>query len=287
MTDDKLPPIIIKKVKKGGHGHHGGAWKVAYADFVTAMMAFFLLLWLLSTSSKGVLNGLADYFSPTVGLKDGKGIGLQGGLADVKNGTGREHGSNNKIVYGAQTSGPPIDIETIKKQQEEKTMVDFQNTVFKAMQSDELTKNFMDNIYVDVTPEGIRIQIRDSDERPMFKPGTAILQPYAETILKKIADTIRYVPHYLAIYGHTTSTTTVLERGSDYWSLSSERADSVRQFLTSSAGIDHSQVARVIGEGNNNPIDRANPQALRNARFELVLLKQSDIGDDGAVPSDN
>jgi chemotaxis protein MotB len=103
--DDAKRPIIIKKIKKGGHGHHGGAWKVAYADFVTAMMAFFLLLWLLSSSSKETLAGLSEYFTPTQGLKDSQGIGFEGGTSPTKDGTGKSNKSNPGVQFSVRTIG--------------------------------------------------------------------------------------------------------------------------------------------------------------------------------------
>jgi chemotaxis protein MotB len=265
--------IIIKKIKKGGHGHHGGAWKVAYADFVTAMMAFFLLLWLLSSVPSQKLKGLSEYFTPTVGLKDQMGIGFDGGEASDTEGNAKKTGQE-AIVYGAPSKGAIVKLPDSANQDkiDEKNFTAIKNDLYKAVHENPELKEFKENILIDQTPEGLRIQILDDEKRPLFIPGTSVLQPYTKDILRVISKFIKYLPNYISINGHTNSLPFKSEGIVDNWELSSSRANSARRFLIEGL-IDPEQIGRIVGKGDQEPIDVENPGSVRNMRISLIILR--------------
>jgi chemotaxis protein MotB len=283
MADQK-PVIIIKKKKKGGHaGGHGGAWKVAYADFVTAMMAFFLLLWLLSSASEKTLQGLADYFAPTVGLKDQMGVGIKGGAnPNFRDGVNISSKGSDTIIYGAPSGGhiPQAPQATsIVDMQDEENFSSILKDLKEEVQKDQTLKDLSDNILIDMTPEGLRIQIVDDANKPMFKPGTNELQPYMKRILTLIGKIVRMLPNYIAISGHTrkepnTTINTNLESNDLKWVLSAMRANAVREFL-SNGQIQPDQIIRIVGKADSEPLDIADPENFRNIRTSIVLLKTS------------
>ncbi|MFN7038290.1 MAG: flagellar motor protein MotB [Alphaproteobacteria bacterium] len=277
MSKDKQT-IIIKKVKKGGHGgHHGGAWKVAYADFVTAMMAFFLLLWLLGSVPTEKLRGIADYFTPTIGLKDQMGIGFKGGLEDSENAGNKRAEKDKSILNGAPIQGPIVKMpdSSVKKLEEldAQNFSSIQKDLYKAIKSNPDLKEFSQNIVIDQTPEGLRIQILDLDKKPMFVPHTSILQPYTKKILSILAKYIRYIPNYLSINGHTSKDAS--DSQFDNWQLSSERSNETRKFFIDEAGLDREQIARIVGKADQEPYDTVNPYAVSNMRISLILLRNT------------
>ena len=170
---DKEASIIIKKIKKGGHGgHHGGAWKVAYADFVTAMMAFFLLLWLLQATAQSQKEGIAEYFTPTIGLRDAAGIGFKGGKTSYDEGQKVAEKSPPGIIVGRLPQGPTA------QKQEKQSPVEAESEAYlfekgekdikKAIEEDPNFHDFKDNVIVEQTPEGLKIELIDDDKLPML-----------------------------------------------------------------------------------------------------------------------
>lgn len=280
MADDAAP-IIIKKIKKGGHGAHGGAWKVAYADFVTAMMAFFLLLWLLSVSTDEQKAAIAEYFTPTVGLKDSKGIGFEGGEKPIEEGSKKDDLTPMGIVFGAPTVGPDNKKSDVYKEtvlEEEARMFE---TVVEDMQQqiqeDEELDDLRENILIEETPEGIKITLMDKNNRSMFKAGTAEMLPHAKVILGKVSKMIYRMPQRLAIAGHTDSSPT---KDKDYtnWELSADRANASRRFLRES-GVLPERFEKVTGKADQELIDPNNPTSPVNRRITIILLKHSTIHD--------
>lgn len=270
--------IIIKKVKKGGHGHHGGAWKVAYADFVTAMMAFFLLLWLLSSAPQKTLEGIADFFTPTVGLKDAQGVGVKGGQSPVKEGKKKSDSSDQKLVFSTTTQGAIVkDPERRVDAPEENDAQNFskiEHDLYKAIEKSPEFHEFKDSIVIEQTPEGLKIQLLDQQQKPMFVPGTSQLQDYTQVILTKIAKIIRFLPNYISIAGHTNSDR-FTDIKQDNWELSSDRSNVTRRFLVDSKLIDYDQIVRVIGKADQEPFDLQHPESERNMRIEMMLIRQS------------
>jgi chemotaxis protein MotB len=275
---DKGQTIIIKKIKKGGHGHHGGAWKVAYADFVTAMMAFFLLLWLLQSTPVEQLAGLADYFSPTIGLQGKMGIGFAGGKAPSTEGWSTGDWASLGLIFGAPPSGPivklPDDEDNKAEENEPIQFESVQKQVAEAVsQSAELSK-FKDSILIEQTPEGVNIQISDQNDRPMFEDGTDVLMSHTKVILSKIANIVGHIPNYIQIIGHTNSTFVPDDKDYTGWELSTDRANSARRYLEA-AGIQEGQVVNVIGRSNNDPINVERRDDPANSRISIILLRKA------------
>jgi chemotaxis protein MotB len=287
----KLQPIIIKKIKKGGHGHHGGAWKIAYADFVTAMMAFFLLMWLLGSTTEGDKKGLADFFgSPLrVSLGGGSGAGdashvIKGGGEDlsrthgqVKKGeTASEKRTINLLALKAeQRAAEKARLEELKKRVED---VIANNPRLAAMQS---------QIRLDMTSEGLRIQIIDEKNRPMFDSGSSIVKPYMRELLQIIGDVLTDVPNHLTLEGHTDAQTFGNgERGYGNWELSSDRANASRRELLE-GGLPEARVLRVQGLASSLPLEGQDPMDPTNRRISIIVMnREAEDRFFGKVPAD-
>ncbi|MFI4983809.1 MAG: flagellar motor protein MotB [Rickettsiales bacterium] len=278
--DKKKQPIIIKRITVSGHGgHHGGAWKVAYADFVTAMMAFFLLLWLLNSTPSQKLRGIAQYFEPTVGLTGQKGIGFEGGKAESNSGIGsydRQAGVKFGVlrkgnIISSPQKGQAVSIE--ESENEHFSLVE--GELKKVIMGDSELSQYQDSILFEVSPEGLQIKITDQDKYPMFKAGSPELSIYTKNILNKIAKLIKYSPNFLAISGDTDAETTALTKDYSNWELSADRANNARRYLVQQAGIPPEQIARVTGRADTDPIDTANVNSPKNRRITITLLRNS------------
>lgn len=286
--DNKRPIFVIKKIKKGG-GHHGGAWKVAYADFVTAMMAFFLLLWLLSSSSKETLQGLSEYFTPTQGIKDSQGIGFKGGVSPTTDGAAKGDRSNPGIVTGHTPTGTVAE----NPDNQAKSESDTDDNLFKegakaieqAFTQDKDVSQYSENINVIQTPEGLRIDVTDTDKYGMFERGTANLTEHGRIILTRIAVLLKKMPNFMTITGHTDASPAEAGR-QDYtnWELSSDRAQAARRFLLRS-GIEPERPKKVTGMAERELLIPNEPRNPRNRRITLVMLRASHILiPDAAIP---
>lgn len=276
---DKKPTIVIKKIKKGGHGHHGGAWKVAYADFVTAMMAFFLLLWLLTATPVEQLEGLADYFSPTLGLQGKMGIGFAGGKAPNTEGWSTGDWASLGLIFGAPPSGPIIKLPEDDNKVEENRPVNFEEvkrSVEEAIDKNEGLAKFSDSILIEQTPEGLNIQITDQNKRPMFEEGTAVLMPHTKRILAKIVEIVAHIPNYIQIVGHTNSDIELKNKEYTVWELSTDRANATRRYMEE-VGLEPSQVVRIVGKADNEPINTEKRDDPANSRIAVTLLRKSVI----------
>jgi chemotaxis protein MotB len=281
-TDKEKRPIIIKKIKKGGGGHHGGAWKVAYADFVTAMMAFFLLLWLIATSSQVVKQGLADYFTPTRGIRDQMGIGFEGGQTlSEQEGIKKLDSAPPSLVIGATPSGViPEDPEKITYTEAEAESALFEKaktSAEKAIESDPTIKNYQENIFLEQTPEGLKIEIMDSDKTPLFVAGKAELTPAGQALIARMVPIIKQLPNYMTITGHTDAAP-IDNNNPSYtnWELSGDRANAARRFFIQS-GIEPERPKRVIGMADREPLDKEDPRNSKNRRITIIMLKGSHI----------
>lgn len=277
-SDSEKAPIIIKKISGGGHGHHGGAWKVAYADFVTAMMAFFLLMWLLNATPSDKLRGIAQYFEPTVGIGGQKGIGFQGGKSRTKEGTSA-HDNMQGVKYGVMRKGsiiatPQKGTEVSIEEMENEQFAMVEGELKKVIMSDQNLSQFQDSIMFDITPEGLEIKITDQDKYPMFEAGSSELSIYTKNILRKITGLIKYSPNFLSISGHTDSNLKTLDRSYSNWELSSDRANATRRFMTSE-GIPGEQFARIVGKADTSPLDKNNTNSVKNRRVTITLLRNS------------
>lgn len=270
------PIIIIKKKKNVREDkRYSGMWKVAYADFITAMMAFFLLLWLLSVTPQDTLKGVAHYFTPSYADSDKVGLGFEGGAdANVSQGLGAPHSASSSLIYGSPSRGKRID-----QADQSGMMTDLEKqhffSIMSNIQQNAQLKDFSDNINVDVTNEGLRIQIMDSDNRPMFKPNTYELQPYMAKILTVIGKMVKDQPNYIAISGHTASVKNSSNSAFDYWAISAMRANEVRKYLTST--VKDEQVARIIGKADSEPFDIRDVYNVKNIRVSITLLNNASV----------
>jgi chemotaxis protein MotB len=285
-------PIIIKKVKRGGHdGHHGGAWKVAYADFVTAMMAFFLLMWLINTTSPEQKRGIADYFAPASVSETTSGSGGILGGASLAN-TGSK-GSGSKDVIQALAPEAPQNVtdngqsqkqaqeanQGVQDKAEDAAFASAAQSIRQAMQQMPELAELSKQIIVDQTPEGLRIQLVDQEGRSMFKEGSAEPNDRAKVLLQAIAKVINQLPNRITIAGHTSASPGGVKPASD-WGLSSARADAARQILQS-AGVDADRVYQVSGRAASDPLYPDDPLLPGNRRITIVLLREAPV-----LPSD-
>lgn len=272
-------PVIIKKIYRLEGGHHGGAWKVAYADFVTAMMAFFLLLWLLSTATDETLEGLAEYFTPTIGLKDQMGIGFEGGEAPIEDGTKKSDRTPPGIVVGMTPQGPipqdPQKKALIESTEDANLFEKAQEDIKQAFESDPNLAEFKDNIVVEQTPEGLKIKLVDSDKDNMFQPGSVELTPFGQRILLKMVPIIEQMPNRISIVGHTDAVPSSSATQTN-WELSAERANSARRFFVRN-GVQTTRVAKIVGLADKELLLPDDPKNPKNRRIEVVLLRGSHL----------
>lgn len=294
MADKKEASIIIKKIKKGGHGgHHGGAWKVAYADFVTAMMAFFLLLWLLQATAQSQKEGIAEYFTPTIGVRDAAGIGFKGGKTSYDEGRKVAEKSPPGIIVGRMPQGP-----TAQKQEKQAPVESdsdaylfekAQKDIKQAMEEDPNFRDFKDNVIVEQTPEGLKIEIIDDDKMPMFEQGGTQLTQAGEKILRKMADVIKAMPNRISLTGHTEATNYIDDSATySNWELTADRANSARRFLMTT-NMEPTRVAKVVGRADQELLDPKNPTASRNRRITIILLRNAylkSMDEQTAAPQD-
>ena len=265
-------PIIIKRVKRFGGGHHGGAWKIAFADFATAMMAFFLVLWLLSTATPEQKIAIAGYFKDPIGFSES-------GTPYIIDLGGSPQLAPEKTINPEEKAEPTPDTSIVSPEQvdnlaeqveRERLEVVLQELQNKVEQSPELQK-FKDQILFEITQDGLRIQIMDAENRPMFDIGSARLQPYFEDILLAMADTIKAVPNKISISGHTDAKPYAGSGEYGNWELSANRANAARRALVA-GGYPDPQVARVVGYASSSLFDRANPLNPVNRRIDIVVL---------------
>ena len=302
MSDKTQQPIVIKRIKKGGGGHHGGAWKIAYADFVTAMMAFFLLLWLLGSTSEEDLRGIAEGFDMEmkVAMMGGSSVGEQeissvlpaGGedltksVGQVRRGTtpGREKprtddaslraqgGQSDSGVQGEQLPGEGGG--GVDKSAERAQLLDLKGRIEAVVEASPELRPYRDQLLVQITAEGLRIQIVDEKNRPMFSSGSAEVQPHMRSLLRAIGRALNGVPNKISISGHTDSTPFVSgHRGFSNWELSADRANASRRELVQ-GGLDPSKVMRVVGLADIAPLVPEDPAAPINRRISLLVLNK-------------
>ncbi|MBK9133889.1 MAG: flagellar motor protein MotB [Betaproteobacteria bacterium] len=274
----KLQPIIIKRIKKGGHAAHGGAWKIAYADFVTAMMAFFLLMWLLGSTTEGDKKGIADYFSSPlkVAMQGGAGSGdsssvVRGGGTDLTRSTGQVRNGD------VQAQRSTISLRLLKAEQrraEIARLEDLRRRVEERLAANERLAMMRSQILLDMTAEGLRIQIVDEEGRPMFASGSPELQPYMRELLRELGSVLSGVPNRLTLEGHTDAMPFPGgQRGYSNWELSADRANATRRELLA-GGLPEDHVLRVLGLAASVPFTPADPRAPANRRISMIVMNR-------------
>lgn len=289
MADEGQRPIIVKKIKKSAAGHHGGAWKIAYADFVTAMMAFFLLMWLMGSTAKGDLNGIAEYFKTPlkVAMSGGSGSGdsssvLKGGGRDLTRTDGQQKkGADPKqnktyTLKAAQADLERAEVERLKV---------LKSRIESAIESNPTLKQYRNQMLIDITSEGLRIQIVDEKNRPMFALAKADLQPYTREILTEIGRTLNDVPNKLSISGHTDAAAySSGEKGYSNWELSADRANASRRALIA-GGMDETKLVRVVGLSSAVLFDKTDPLNPVNRRISLIVMNKK--AEDSIIKEDS
>jgi chemotaxis protein MotB len=279
VSDDSQRPIIVKRIKKGGHGHHGGAWKIAYADFVTAMMAFFLLMWLLGSTAKGDFEGIAEYFkTPLMVALTGSGSGsgdsssvIQGGGTDFTRTVGQVKKGDidaPKKTYQLKAASA----EAARK--EEQMLSDLKDRIEKMIESNPTLKQFKSQLLLDITTEGLRIQIVDEQNRPMFDLAGDQLKPYTREILHEIGKVMNAVPNRVSLSGHTDAAQfSGGGKGFSNWELSANRANASRRELVA-GGMDENKVLRIVGMSATVLFDKNDPLNPANRRISIVVLNK-------------
>lgn len=280
MADDlSQRPIVIKRIKKVAGGHHGGAWKIAYADFVTAMMAFFLLMWLLGSASDDKLKGISEYFGTPIKIAffGGEGIGdrssiIKGGGADLSHDQGQV---NNAIKK--QSDFRVVDLDMLRKEQQRKEYERLNQLKLKiehAIESNPILNKFKNQLLIDITTDGLRIQIVDEKNRPMFASGRATLQPYTKFILHEIGKMLNDVPNKISLTGHTDATPFPSgDVGYSNWELSADRANASRRELIS-GGMLPEKVLRIVGLSSAVLFDKENPLNPINRRISIIVMNE-------------
>lgn len=278
MGDDSQRPIIVKKIKKGGHGHHGGAWKIAYADFVTAMMAFFLLMWLLGSTARGDFEGIAEYFKTPlkVALFGGTGSGdsssvIKGGGKDMTRQAGQvKHGDIESEVKKFVLKETTLEYQRKERQSFE----ELKGRIEKLIAENPMLAQFKNQLLLDITSEGLRIQIVDEQNRPMFDSSSADLKPYTKEILHQIGKILNGVPNRISLAGHTDAAQySGGDRGFSNWELSANRANASRRELIA-GGMDENKVLRVVGLSSSVLFDKNDPLNPVNRRISIVVLNK-------------
>jgi chemotaxis protein MotB len=274
----KLQPIIIKRVSKSGHNKHGGAWKIAYADFVTAMMAFFLLMWLLGSTTDGDKKGIADFFNAPlkVALLGGSGAGdsshvVRGGGQDLSRTSGQvKEGDvpskrkllNIKSLEAEQKRAEVARLEALKKKVED------------ALSASPKLAAMKSQIRLDMTRDGLRIQIVDEQNRPMFDSGSAVVKPYMRELLREIGHVLSDVPNRITLEGHTDAQPfSGGERGYSNWELSSDRANASRREIVA-GGLPEDRMLLVQGLASSNLFVSNEPTHPMNRRISIIVMNR-------------
>ncbi|MBV9509536.1 MAG: OmpA family protein [Caulobacteraceae bacterium] len=290
-------PIMIKKVKKvSGGGHHGGAWKVAYADFVTAMMAFFLLMWLINTTSPQQKRGIADYFAPASvsqstsgsgGILSGTALGEDSAKANGSQATieqlappapssTQQDGQSSKT--GGATGTDNASDQAMREAEDKRDDEAFQSaaqSLRQAMQDMPELAELSKQVLIDQTPEGLRIQLVDQEGRSMFDTGSTQPNDRAKLLLRAVAHVAQALPNRITIAGHTSANSDGSKSASD-WELSGARADNARQVLQS-AGVDPDRIYQVAGKAASDPLYPDDPTLPGNRRITIVLLREKPV----------
>ncbi len=272
--------VVIRRVKKVvAGGHHGGAWKVAYADFVTAMMAFFLVLWLVAATPKEERAALSEYFRNPSGLEGqsvspGQAMNGPGGASTsmIKLGGTLDMTRESKgDPFGRDTRQAAADSEEQRKEKEKRRLEALMQELKEAMDKSQALEPFKDQLLLDITPEGLRIQIVDKQNRPMFDMGSARLKDYTIAILHELTTFINEVPNRISITGHTDVTAYNNRNGYSNWELSADRANAARRELVN-GGMDEAKVTRVVGLSSSVLFDKQNPEDPINRRISIVVM---------------
>ena len=286
---DKTQPIIIRRIKKTAGGHHGGAWKVAYADFVTAMMAFFLVMWLVGIASKEQKAAVSEYFKNpsavegTAAIPGTSSLG-PGGASDkmiptanalsMPGGVGPRVGDPGEATRSRIPTDAQEDARAAAAAEDRRQLDELRKELEAAIEKSQALAPFKDQLLIDLTPEGLRVQIVDRMNRPMFDLGSSSMKDYTVEVRHELGTLLSGTPHKIALAGHTDETPFQAPRGYGNWELSSDRANAARRALLE-GGLDEARIACVVGLASSVPFDRADPRAPTNRRISIVVLNRT------------
>ena len=283
-------PIIVKKIIKGGGGHHGGAWKVAYADFVTAMMAFFLLLWLLNAVTEEQLSGIANYFSPVTvsdqtsgagGILGGRTLGESGAMQNIRAQPSVSidipppdfsKKSDDETDAKKEEMTEEEKIEKWRSEHEKQQFDEAEDTLRQAIETVPQLKQLSSSLLINTMEEGLRIQIVDQEGLAMFPRGSTNMYAHTRKVIELVAKVISEMPQNLAISGFTDATKYTGRSDYSNWELSADRANATRRVLLEE-GFPPDRIVRVVGRAETDPLLPEDPNNAKNRRISLVLLR--------------
>jgi chemotaxis protein MotB len=285
MAEEKVRPIIIVKKKINAAGHHGGAWKVAYADFVTAMMAFFMVMWLVASVSKEQRAAMFEYFkNPSMeqgsSVKAAPGQAGPGGASTSVIDMGGGMDAPKSSSMDQQGLGVPLatvseeDAKQIAQEAELRQLQSLMEELREAIDKSVALEPFKEQLLLDITPEGLRVQIVDQQNRPMFDLGKANLKDYTAEILREVAKYLNSVPNRISLSGHTDDKAYSGTRGYSNWELSADRANAARRALLD-GGLEPQKIARVVGLASSVLFDKENPFNPINRRISIIVMNRS------------
>ena len=296
MASNDKRPIVVKRIKKVSAGSHGGAWKIAYADFVTAMMAFFLLMWLLGSTSKEDLAGISEYFKTPLEVSMLGGSNSSESKSMIKGGGQDMTRSKGEVRKGEVKPEKKIEIKNADeilrqaKQKEVEKLKELKSKIEKAIDANQKLQQFKKQILIDITTEGLRIQIVDEKNRPMFRSGSAQLESYTKDILHEIGKMLNQVPNKVSLSGHTDALPySSGDKGYSNWELSADRANASRRELIV-GGIGDEKIVRVVGLSSAVLFDKIDPLNPINRRISIIVMnknaEESARNDGGTVEQD-
>lgn len=291
MSDDTQQPIIVRKVNKGHGGHHGGAWKIAYADFVTAMMAFFLLLWLLGSTAEEDLKGISEFFQnpSVVSQQGGTGAGnsssiIPGGGQDLTRSIGEVRRGDvepqrRQIPLDATMPRESREVPSEEEEARERArLLNMKGRIEALIEANPNLRAFRHQILIDITAEGLRIQLVDEQNRPMFDLSSAELRPHTRELLRAIGRALNDLPNRLSLSGHTDSKPFAGgDRGFSNWELSANRANASRREMVM-GGLDPAKVLRVVGQADTIHFNADDPLDPSNRRIAIVVMNKRTEG---------
>jgi chemotaxis protein MotB len=296
MASNDKRPIVVKRIKKVVAGGHGGAWKIAYADFVTAMMAFFLLMWLLGSTSKEDLAGISEYFKQPLTVAMMGGSSSSESKSMIKGGGQDMTRNKGEVRKGEIKPEKKIELKTaeeilkMEKQKEVAKLKELKAGIEKSIDASPNLQQFKKQILLDITTEGLRIQIVDEKNRPMFRSGSAQLESYTKDILHEISKLLNQVPNKVSLSGHTDAQPYSMgNKGYGNWELSADRANASRRELIV-GGMSDEKIVRVVGLSSAVLFDKIDPLNPINRRISIIVMnkkaEESARNDGGTVEVD-
>ncbi|AMX04219.1 flagellar motor protein MotB [Microbulbifer thermotolerans] len=257
--------IVIRRPRKGEEAYHGGSWKIALADLMTALMSLFLVLWIISAASPQQLAGLAEYFRTPLAVALSKGDRDSASTSVIPGGgTDPAHVDGERARVDMRTQRLPTDVR--------RSLLELRHRIETVMEAKAELRDLREQTRFEMTPEGMRIQLLDTESRPMFRLGSDRVEPYMRDLLRTMAPLLNELPNQLAISGHTDSLTYAAgDIGYSNWELSADRANASRRELVA-GGLDSAKLLRVTGMGDRVPIPGSAPGDPVNRRISIMVL---------------